>query len=375
MADSGNDAIRPLPAVAMLGDAFVDVQVSGLRSLPSWGQDVTCKGIQLLAGGSCANAARHLASLGRDQLTVSFCSALGDDDLGRYFLSKLREEGLLARPDESIAVLEKVPQSTCVVLSGQTDRAMVSCYSSNRLMRADHFAPLLLRGGDAPFRHLHIGGYFGCTALHTEAFLDLVRSLRASGARVSLDTQYDSSEKWTGVDGHLAKLLPLLDVFLFNEEEAAGIARATGAFPVPAAANAAAQEAAGEALQTTGADGHHGEHEDALAALAAAHPQALVVIKRGHEGVVCAQGRRRWRVGAFGTDVADTTGAGDAFNAGFILKYVADPADVPGALRSGNAAGGLCVSVEGACAVPLERGAVEQLAASVPMEAASDTFV
>ena len=123
-----------LPTVAMLGDAFVDVQVSGMYSLPSWGQDAECQGVQLLAGGSCANAARHLASLGRDQLTVSFCSAVGDDDFGRYFLSKLRDEGLLARPDESIAVLEKAPQSTCVVLSGQTDRAMVSCYSSNKLM-------------------------------------------------------------------------------------------------------------------------------------------------------------------------------------------------------------------------------------------------
>ena len=29
-----------------------------------------------------------------------------------------------------------VPQSTCVVLSGAADRAMVSCYSSNRLMQA-----------------------------------------------------------------------------------------------------------------------------------------------------------------------------------------------------------------------------------------------
>ena len=346
----------------MLGDTFVDVQVSGLRSLPSWGQDAECQGVVLLPGGSCANAARHLASIGREQLLVSFCSAVGDDDFGRYFLSRVRDEGLLVRPDESVVVLQKVPQSTCIVLSGQTDRAMVSCYSSNKLMRPDHFEPLLLRGVGAPFRHLHIGGYFNCHALHTEALLDLVRSLRAAGARVSLDTQYDASEKWTGTDGHLAKLLPLLDVLLFNTEEAAGIARAVGAVE-------------GEGAKERGADEHQGEHEDVLDALAAAHPQALVVIKRGHEGVVCAQGKRRWRVGAFSTDVVDTTGAGDAFNAGFLHKYVVDPTDVLCALRSGNAAGGLCVSAEGACAVPLEREAVEQLTASVPMEAAIDTFV
>ena len=56
--------------------------------------------------------------------------------LGRWFLSKLKDEGLLAAPGESAIVRAGVPQSTCVVLSGTADRAMVSCYSSNRLMQA-----------------------------------------------------------------------------------------------------------------------------------------------------------------------------------------------------------------------------------------------
>ena len=340
----------------MLGDAFVDVQVTGLRTLPSWGQDTECQGVVLLPGGSCANAARHLASLGRGQLSVSFCSTVGDDDFGRYFLSKVRDEGLLAAPDESVVVLDRVPQSTCIVLSGRADRAMVSCYSSNRLMRAHHFEPLLLRGGSAPFRHLHIGGYFNCHGLHTDAFLQLVRSLRTAGACVSLDTQYDASEQWLGTDGHLAKLLPMLDVFLFNDTEAAGIAEATGAAPVPATAHAG-NVAAGPT-----------EHERLLDALAAAHPQALVVIKRGADGAIAARGERRWRVGAFDAKVVDTTGAGDAFNAGFLHKYVLDPTDVLGALRNGNAAGGLCVEVEGACPKPFEASAVEQMLASVPLE-------
>ena len=42
-----------------------------------------------------------------------------------------------------------------------------------------------------------------------EALLALVRALRAAGARVSLDTQFDASELWTGGDAHLTLTLTL----------------------------------------------------------------------------------------------------------------------------------------------------------------------
>ena len=60
----------PKRRVALLGDAFVDVQVAGLQERPAWGRDVTCDAVALLPGGSCANTARHLASLGADLLKV-----------------------------------------------------------------------------------------------------------------------------------------------------------------------------------------------------------------------------------------------------------------------------------------------------------------
>ena len=72
--------------VACLGDAFVDVQVAGVAALPSWGEDAECQGVSLLPGGSCANAARHLASIGREELSVSFFTCIGDDESGRCFL-------------------------------------------------------------------------------------------------------------------------------------------------------------------------------------------------------------------------------------------------------------------------------------------------
>ena len=66
-----------------------------------------------------------------------------------------------------------------------------------------------------------------------------------------------------------------------------------------------------------------------LEILAAAYPQALVVIKCGADGVLGACGARRWEVGCFPTEVLDTTGAGDAFNAGFLHRYVHQPQPFP----------------------------------------------
>ena len=66
-----------------------------------------------------------------------------------------------------------------------------------------------------------------------------------------------------------------------------------------------------------------------LEILAAAYPQALVVIKCGADGVLGACGARRWEVGCYPTEVLDTTGAGDAFNAGFLHRYVHQPQPSP----------------------------------------------
>lgn len=114
--------------VACLGDSFVDVQVSGISKLPTWGTDTSCEMVRLLPGGSCANAARHLGCLGAHyNIEVLFYSGIGADEFGQYFRKRVTSEGISS--DETLHVLP-CPQSTCVVLSGAMDRAMVSCYSS-----------------------------------------------------------------------------------------------------------------------------------------------------------------------------------------------------------------------------------------------------
>ena len=56
------------------------------------------------------------------------------------------------------------------------------------------------------------------------------------------------------------------------------------------------------------------------------------VVKLGGDGAVAAVGERRWRVPAVPAVPLDTTGAGDAFAAGFLAAWTLD-GDVEAALR------------------------------------------
>jgi sugar/nucleoside kinase (ribokinase family) len=221
--------------VALLGDIFVDLQAHGVSGLPAWGEDRMASAVHLLPGGSCANTARHLASIARSSFCVSLFSTLGDDELGRHFLRRVIEEGLLHEPHATLRLLPGVPQSCCLILSGvrhvpaadgaasaaEADRAMVSCYSSTSRLSVPECSPALDRGG---WDVLHLGGYFNCPQLHSDDLLRLCGCVRASGGVVSFDPQFDASERWEGQADHLARLLPHVDVMLLAEAEAAGIA-------------------------------------------------------------------------------------------------------------------------------------------------------
>ena len=215
--------LRPCPRrrdvgmrrVALLGDAFVDVQVGGVAILPSWGTDVSCSSVRLLPGGACGNTARQLGSLGAGETEVHFFSCVGGDEAGSHYVQTLEMEGILARPRQSLHVLSGVPQSCCVILSGSSDRAMCSCYETVHRVQIELFAEAL----QGAWALVHLGGYFNCIGLHDERLLEMLRTLRQAGSLVTMDPQHDCSGKWTGEGGHLLRLLPLLDVFLPNELE------------------------------------------------------------------------------------------------------------------------------------------------------------
>jgi len=166
------------PTIAMLGDVFMDMQADGVVGLPEWGKDRTMSAISIIPGGACANTARQLASLSAPRFNVSLFSTLGDDELGRLFLRRMQDESLLHTPETTLRTLPGVPQSCCIILSGNqtrtspcapvADRAMVSCYSSTERVGSEDIDACTRA---LPLALLHIGGYFNCPKIHSSRLL------------------------------------------------------------------------------------------------------------------------------------------------------------------------------------------------------------
>lgn len=135
----------------------------------------------------------------------------------------------------------------------------------------------------------------------------------AYGLTVSLDTNYDPSERW---NSGLAKTLARTDLFLPNAAELRAIA---------------------------GSD----DIEAALETLVKQTP--LVAVKLGPDGAVARRGTETWRAVSLPVMVVDTTGAGDSFNAGFIYGYLAKW-DLAQALRLGCVCGALSTRAAGGTA-------------------------
>jgi sugar/nucleoside kinase (ribokinase family) len=141
----------------------------------------------------------------------------------------------------------------------------------------------------------------------------LLSGARAAGAVTYFDTSWDPRDWPLESRAEIQALLPLVDVFLPNEGEARAIA---GGAAGPADAARALQAVSG----------------------------GWVVVKLGADGCLAAgPGGAELREPAVPADVVDSTGAGDAFNAGLIAAR-AGGGDWPAALRAATSLASAIVS-------------------------------
>jgi sugar/nucleoside kinase (ribokinase family) len=281
------------PDLLILGDANPDLVLTG-NVEPAFGQaERLVDGAHLTVGGSGAIVACGAARLG---LRVAFCGVVGDDLFGRFMRDELDRRdvdvrGLVVEPNRSTGLT--------VVLARPDDRAILTHEGTVGDLRAELIDPELL----ASAAHVHVASYFLQRRLAPD-LPALFERVRAGGATTSVDPNWDPTERW---DGRLRALLSHTDVFLPNSTEATHIA------------------------ETASVD-------DAVFTLAAL--AGLVVVKAGPDGAVAARGDQLVRAQAPPVDTVDATGAGDSFDAGFLVSWLAgDPLER--ALAIANACGGL----------------------------------
>ncbi len=261
--------------ILVVGEVNADLVLTG-DVTPTFGQtEKIIDDATLTIGSSGAIFACGAARLG---LRVAYSGVVGDDIFGRFMIDGLRERDV---DTSGIQVDPSLKTGLTVILSRVNDRAILTYLGAIDTLQAEQVDRTLL----CRTRHIHIASYFLQHALQP-GLSALLAEARSLGCTVSLDTNWDPTERWT--DG-LPEALAQTDVFLPNAQEA---------------------------LAITGQPDISG----ALAGLAQNIP--TVVIKLGAEGAVCQQGEERMQNAGFQVEVVDTTGAGDSFNAGFLYGYL-----------------------------------------------------
>jgi sugar/nucleoside kinase (ribokinase family) len=279
-----------------VGDANPDLILRG-DVRPRFGQEEQLlTGADLVLGGSAAITACGLARLGLD---TTLLAAVGEDVFGTVTRDELVKRGVtLTSPRTGL------PTGLSVHLSTTDDRAILTRLGAIPALRGEDVTDELLRAA----RHVHVGSLYLQPQLIDELAAVFARA-RALGRTTSLDTNWDPSGQWRGLDAILA----YTDIFLPNREELRAI---TG------------REKLDEAAAATG---------------------TTVVMKDGARG-----GRAWWPGGTCAApgrtvEVVDATGAGDSFNAGFIAGRLAG-LTIEDALGWAAAAGSLSTRAAGGTA-------------------------
>lgn len=278
----------------ILGDANPDLILRGGDVVPAFGQaEHLVDDARLTMGGSGAILACGAAKLG---LRVAICALVGDDLFGRFVREGLEAAGV---DTTGIETDEAAPTGVTVVLSGPGDRAIITMPGTIAGLRAELIDPSLL----ARARHVHVSSYYLQTAL-VPALPGIFDGVHDHGGTTSLDPNWDPSDLW---DGRLLELLHKTDVFMPNAMEATRLGRTS-------------------------------DLEDAVRTLGSRAD--LVVVKNGDHGAIAGGHGRLDHALGIDTDVVDTTGAGDSFDAGFLAAWLGgEPIDR--ALAIANACGAL----------------------------------
>lgn len=288
--------------ILVAGEINPDLILADPNLQPRFGQyEILVENIALTVGSSAAIFACAAARLG---LKVGFVGVVGDDLFGRFMLDALTERQV----DVSNVIVDP-HQNTglSVILSRGTDRAILTYMGTINALRAEHVTDALL----AQARHLHVTSYFLQTALAPD-LPDLFARARSLGLSTSLDTNWDPEERWTGVDA----VLEHTTIFLPNEAEALSLTHA-----------ATVEEAARQLANTVD----------------------TAAVKLGAAGAIACREAKLVRAAALPVTVADTVGAGDTFDAGFLYGALAGW-ELEACLRLGVVCGSLSTRQHGGIA-------------------------
>lgn len=277
--------------VLCVGRVYCDIIFTGLDRLPALGEEQYASGLSIQVGGGAYITASHLASLERP---VSLLAVLPSGAFAQTVQNELSRNSINA--EHCVQSEDSNDQQLTVALSIGSERAFIT-------KRCGRALPVeKINWGDFPLTgHLHIGE-LATLVEHP----NLLADAHDAGITVSLDCSWDD-DLFERDD--LEKYLKGVDIFLPNNAEF-------------------------EKLKTKYT------LNDSL---------SLCVVKQGSEGATAIHNGTLTKAAAVAANVVDTTGAGDAFNAGFIHAWLND-SKIDACIELGNQCGANTVARVGGSA-------------------------
>jgi sugar/nucleoside kinase (ribokinase family) len=292
--------------VLVFGNVTLDVICYPVEDVPRY-ESISFDDVTVSPGGCSSNTAIGLAALG---VPTGIIGQTGSDDAAELLYRYWERFGL------DTQFMQRDPEHSTAISIGLVDSEFqprfVHTPGANRGVTADLIDVPKMAATGAKF--FHVAGFFVLVNFF-EGVGQKLATLRSQGITTCLDVVFNVRMDDPKLRAALWESMPYLDYFMSNDHEALRLTGETD--PVLAA----------KVLREQGA--------------------RCVIIKLGAKGCYALSDDFTGIIPAIKVEVVDTTGAGDAFAAGFIAA-LRKGADIRAAGEAGNRAGARIVQKLGA---------------------------
>jgi sugar/nucleoside kinase (ribokinase family) len=265
-----------------------------LAALPQEGALTVLDDMPVRAGGCAANVAIDLAKQG---ISVDVVGCAGRDS-GAGVLFDTFESHRVGFSRVACAAGYRTSRTVILLINGE-DRRYLHYVGANQAFTVDHIPRIWL----SELKVFYLGGLFALPGINLKKLADLLEYCRSLKVVTVVDVVVPQDLR--GLT-QLKPLLPLIDVFVPNDDEARAFTGVTD--PMDQV----------RSFEREGAN--------------------TVIITCGERGSVAVRKGRYFKCGAYQMNVVDPSGSGDAFTAG-VIRGILLGWDLPQTLRYASAMG------------------------------------
>lgn len=309
--------------VLCLGETLTDIITRPVRQVSLDNDCTNVEQILFKTGGDALNNSIDLAVIGN---SVAYVGRIGSDFSGDFIIDSCRQAGV----NMDYVVRSASPHTKMnILINANGDRAFFYYPGASAEFSLEDVDLSLLK----QCRILQLGSTF-----HLPRFdgalgaLSLLKEAQQAGVLTSMDVTKDPTGRWNEI---LEPCYPYLDYFLPSVEQA-------------------------ELLAGT-------SDVEAMADFFLAHGVKNLVIKLGSKGCFCRTAETAFYCGCYHVPVVETTGAGDAFVAGF-LSGVLRQMSIEDCVRLGTAASAHVIQCVGANTGIRDLATLQAFVAANPLE-------